>query len=171
MAAVFGFSTAVAFVLTYSGDFITRFGNWGYLGVFFVQVMNSATIILPAPGHAYTFVIGNALNPLIIGVAGGLGASIGELTGYLLGSTGRQVLVGGRWYGRFESVANRWAGPALFAFAAIPLPFDVAGVWAGAVRYPIWKFLVLVGAGKIIKVTMIAGAGYFSLPYLVRLVA
>ena len=171
MGAVFGFSTAVAFVLIYSGDFITRIGNWGYLGVFFVQVMNSATIILPAPGHAYTFAISHALNPLIIGVVGGIGASVGELTGYLLGSTGRHVLTGGRWYGRFESVANRWAGPALFTIAALPLPFDIAGVWAGAARYPVWKFLSLVTAGKVIKVTMIATAGYYSVPHLIRLVA
>ena len=171
MAVVFGFSTAIAFALIYSSDFIGRIGNWGYLGIFFVQVMNSATIVLPAPGHAYTFAIGASLNPMIIGVVGGLGASIGELTGYLLGSTGRHLLTGGRWYGRFESVANRWAGPALFTIAALPFPFDIGGVWAGAARYPVWKFLALVTAGKVIKVTMIAGAGYYSIPHLLRLVA
>ena len=169
MGAVFGFSTAVLFVLIYSAEVMTRIGNWGYLGIFFVQVMNSATILLPAPGHAYTFTIGNSLNPLIIGVIGGLGAGIGELTGYLLGASGRHVLTSGRWYARFDTIANRWASPAIFTIAALPLPFDVAGVWAGAARYPVWKFLALVTAGKVIKVTLIAGAGYYSVPYLLRL--
>ncbi len=40
-----------------------------------------------------------------------------------------------------------------------------------AARYPVWKFLSLVTAGKVIKVTMIAGAGYYSVPHLMRLVA
>lgn len=169
MGAVFGFSTAVLFVLIYSADVMTRIGNWGYLGIFFVQMMNSVTILLPAPGHAYTFTIANSLNPLIIGVIGGLGAGIGELTGYLLGASGRHVLTSGRWYARFDTIANRWASPAIFTIAALPLPFDVAGVWAGAARYPVWKFLALVTAGKVIKVTLIAGAGYYSVPYLLRL--
>ncbi len=166
MGAVFGF---VLFVFIYSADVMSRIGNWGYLGVFFVQVMNSATILLPAPGHAYTFAIANSLNPLIIGVIGGLGAGIGELTGYLLGASGRHVLTGGRWYSRFDTIASRWASPVIFAIAALPLPFDIAGVWAGVARYPLWKFLALVTAGKVIKVTLIAAAGYYSVPYLLRL--
>ena len=168
IGVVFGFSTA-PFVLIYSADSMIRIGNLGYLGIFFVQMMNSATILLPAPGHAFTFTIANSLNPLIIGVIGGLGAGIGELTGYLLGASGRHVLTSGRWYARFDTIANRWALPAIFTIAALPLPFDIAGVWAGAARYPVWKFLALVTAGKIIKVTLIAGAGYYSVPYLLRL--
>ncbi len=171
MGAVFGFSTAVLFVLIYSADVMTRIGNWGYFGVFFVQVMNSATILLPAPGHAYTFAIANSLNPLIIGVIGGLGAGIGELTGYLLGASGRHVLTGGRWYARFDTIASRWASLAIFTIAALPLPFDIAGVWAGVARYPLWKFLALVTAGKVIKVTLIAAAGYYGMPFFLRLFA
>ena len=168
MGVVFGFFTA-PFVLIYLIDSVIRIGNWGYLGIFFVQMMNSATILLPAPGHVFTFTIANSLNPLIIGVIGGLGAGIGELTGYLLGASGRHVLTSGRWYAGFDTIANRWASPAIFTIAALPLPFDVAGVWAGAARYPVWKFLALVTAGKVIKVTLIAGAGYYSVPYLLRL--
>ncbi len=171
MGAVLGFSTAIALVLIYAGDFITRIGTWGYLGVFVVQVLNSATILFPAPGHAYTFAVAGSLNPVVIGVVGGVGAGIGELTGYLLGATGRSMLAESRWYARFDAIAHRWSWAAIFGIAALPLPFDFAGVWAGAYRYPVWKFLSLVAAGKVIKVTLIAGAGYYSIPYLLRLAA
>ena len=171
IAALLAFSTAIALLLIFASDFFTRIGNWGYLGVFVVQVLNSATILLPAPGHAHTFAIGGSLNPVIIGVVGGLGAGLGELTGYMLGATGRGMVAGGRWYARFDAVANRWTWAALFGIAALPLPFDVAGVWAGAYRYPVWRFLAFVAMGKMVKVTLIATAGYYSVPYLLRLAA
>ena len=171
MGAVLGFSVAITLVLIYASDFLTRVGSWGYLGVFLVQVLNSATILFPTPGHAYTFAVAGSLNPVVIGIVGGLGAGIGELTGYLLGATGRHMVAGGRWYARFSAVANRWSWAALFGIAALPLPFDIAGVWAGAYRYPVWRFLALVAAGKVVKVTLIAGAGYYSVPYLLRLIA
>jgi membrane protein YqaA with SNARE-associated domain len=48
----------------------------------------------------------------------------------------------------------------MFTMAAIPNPFfDVAGVIAGVVRMPLWKFFTAVLLGKILKSTYIAGAG------------
>ncbi len=55
---------------------------------------------------------------------------------------------------------------ALFTFALMPIPFDVAGVWAGTMRYPLWRFLVFVTPGKVLKVTSVALAGSYSVNWL-----
>jgi membrane protein DedA with SNARE-associated domain len=50
------------------------------------------TVIIPTP---YAFVItalGTSLNPLILGVVCGLGATLGEISAYYLGRVGRVVL-------------------------------------------------------------------------------
>ena len=46
------------------------------------------------------------------------------------------------------------------------LSHSVAGVWAGALKYLIHKFLLYVIVGKTIKVTGIALAGYYGATWL-----
>ena len=58
-------------------------------------------------------------------------------------------------------------GPLLLAIAILPLPFDVVGAWAGVVRYPVRRFLMFVMIGKVVKVTAIAFAGYYSIGWFV----
>lgn len=56
-----------------------------------------------------------------------------------------------------------WTGAILVGFAVLPIPFDVAGIWAGTTRYPLWRFLVFVMAGKFVKVAAVALAGYYGI--------
>ena len=141
-------------------------GAWGYAGVFLAELGNTVVILVPTPAHAYTFAMGGTLNPLALGLIGGVGAALGELTGYYLGVKGRRIVAGGNLYERMRSVTERWTGAALFTFAVLPVPFDLAGVWAGALRYPASKFFVYVAVGKTIKITGIALAGYYGATWL-----
>ena len=145
-------------------------GQWGYVGVAAAEFGGSAMLLLPTPTPAYTFAMGATLNPLAVGAIGGLFATLGELVGYYLGSRGSAVLDDKPFFSRFKSWTERWGGAALFWFAVLPVPFDVAGVWAGTARYPLVKFIPVVLAGKTIKVTMIALAGYFGLEALMKIV-
>ena len=156
------FSLLVFAALLYLLDSLFKLGNWGYLAVFLVQLADSATILIPTPGQAYAFAIGAALNPMLLGVIGGVGATLGELTGYFLGARAHRMFEGGRLYDRILALNKRWTGPALFAFALLPGPFEVANICAGAVRYPLWRFLLYVGIGKIVKVTCIAAGGFYT---------
>jgi membrane protein YqaA with SNARE-associated domain len=137
-------------------------GNWGYIGVAIAELGNSAVLIIPTPAPAYTFAMGALLNPLIIGVVGGLSAMAGELVGYYLGVRGQTLAQRGRLYHRFQQLTLRFGGAALFTFAVLPVPFDFAGVWAGAARYPLVRFVSIVAVGKIIKVTAVATTGYYG---------
>lgn len=166
--AIAGLSFVLVSSLVYFREQMAQLGSWGYLGVFFAELINSAVILLPTPGPAYTLAASVTLNPLLVGVVGGLASGMGELVGYTVGTRGRQAMGTGRLVERFRAMAMRWGGKALFAFALLPLPFDVAGLWAGAVRYPLWRFMLYVTAGKVLKVTAIAFLGYYGLSWLLR---
>ncbi len=158
-------SLSVLFVsgLIYFREVLTSIGNWGYLSVFFIELANSSTVFVPTPGQAFTFSMGSTLNPLYLGLIGGVGSAIGEFTGYALGvRTGNRIKCG-RLFRRLETLTDKWGGLYLFLLAIIPGPFEVAGVWAGAVRYSKIRFFLYVFLGKTLKVTGFALAGYFSI--------
>jgi uncharacterized membrane protein YdjX (TVP38/TMEM64 family) len=135
----------------------------GYLGAFAVMLLGNATVILPAPGLTIVFALGAALDPLALGIASGAGAALGELTGYVAGLSGRSVVQNRALYKRFEHWMDRFGPAALFLLATFPNPFfDVAGLAAGALRYPWWRFLLLAWAGKTVQGILIAYAGAAS---------
>ena len=163
-------SIAVIVLLIRYASFVEGLGDWGYLGVFLLQLINSATVVLfPVPGHAVIFAVSGTLNPLLIGLFGAAGAALGEITAYMAGRGGSSIIDESRWYRRLETMGERWRGWAIFVFAATPLPFDFAGVWAGAIRYPLGRFLLIVAAGKLILVTAIAIAGYYGVDFIENL--
>jgi membrane protein DedA with SNARE-associated domain len=48
--------------------------------------------------------------------------------------------------------------------ALVPNPvFDLGGIAAGTLRFPLWKFLVSCAAGKVIKNILFALAGYYGI--------
>jgi len=156
-------SVAITIVLFIYRDKVAEFGNYGYLGAFLVSLISCATIILPVPGIVVLFALGADpnLNPVLVGLAGATGGVIGEITGFMAGYGGRGMIQGrGRMYAMVENWMRRWGGWAIFVFAAAPLPIvDVAGVVAGAIGYPVWKFLLIAWPGKSLKYIILVLAG------------
>jgi membrane protein YqaA with SNARE-associated domain len=145
-------------------DYIKRFAVYGYPGVFLVSLLGNATIILPAPSYAIVFAVGGALNPLAVGIVAGLGAALGEMTGYLAGIGGRAVIEERAIYQRFESWIRKGGILVIFLLAVIPNPaFDVGGMVAGALKMPVWHFLLAAWAGKGIRFALLALSGQFLL--------
>jgi membrane protein YqaA with SNARE-associated domain len=136
-----------------------EFQNYGYLGMFVVSLVSNATVILPVPGVLIFLPLISLYNPVLLGLAGAAGGIIGEITGYMAGYGGRGVATGKKMFHRAETWMKRWGGWTIFIFAAAPfLPFDVAGMVAGALRYPLWKFLLIGWAGKSLKYVALAVA-------------
>jgi len=141
-------------------DQVSRLGDYGYLGAFLVSLISSATVILPVPGIVVLFALGASLNPVLVALAGAAGGIIGEVTGFMVGYGGHEVVQDNRMYARVEKWMKRWGAWAIFAFASVPLPvFDVAGVVAGALGYPLWKFLLIGWVGKSIKYVFLVVTG------------
>jgi membrane protein YqaA with SNARE-associated domain len=136
----------------------------GYPGIFLVSLLGNATIVLPAPTLALVFAMGSALPPLLVGLSAGLGSALGELTGYAAGFGGQAAIENVAVYGRLVSWMERRGGITIFLLSAIPNPFiDLAGIAAGSLRYPLWRFLLFCVLGKTIKTTLIAWAGSQSI--------
>lgn len=132
----------------------------GYPGIFLVSLLGNATIILPAPSLLLVFAMGSALPPVLVGVAAGAGEALGELSGYVAGTTGRQAIKRRDIYARLETAMHRAGGITVFVLSVIPNPFfDLAGIAAGALHYPLWRFLVACWLGKTLKTTLVACAG------------
>ena len=147
--------------------------NVGYAGVLAVNLIGSASVIVPVPGLAV--VCGAApgdvgLNPMLLGLAGGFGSTVGELSGYLAGYGGNQFVQRSRHYERFRQLVISNGGLALFVLSVIPNPlFDIAGIAAGSLRYPLRKFLLYVLAGKVIKFVVVAYACRQGIDWIIRL--
>jgi len=162
---------AITVVLFLNQEIVDEMGNYGYLGAFLVSLITSATVILPLPGIVVLFALGTSLNPVLVGLVGATGGIIGEMTGFMVGYGGREVVLKkSRMYIRAENWMRRWGTWAVVAFAAAPLPiFDVAGIVAGALRYPLWKFLLIGWIGKSIKFIILVLAGAWGWETLLNL--
>ena len=146
------FVVALSVVLYVFRQQIEGLREYAYAGVFVVSLLSSATVIVPVPGVLIFIPLLATLNPVLIGVVGAVGSIIGEMTGYAAGYSGRRLTTRGKTYHRVESWMKRRGSLIIFLFAALPiLPMDVAGIVAGALHFPLWKFMVLGLAGKTIK--------------------
>jgi uncharacterized membrane protein YdjX (TVP38/TMEM64 family) len=153
-------------------DQLQKLQQYGYLGIFLISIAANATIIIPLPGVAITTAMGAIFNPLGVAVAAGLGAALGELSGYLAGFSGRGVVEKVAFYEKLTSWMQahpRLNMLAILVLAFIPNPlFDVAGMAAGALKIPFWKFYIPCAIGKILKMMLFAYAGAFSFDWLMK---
>ncbi len=131
----------------------------GYGAVALSALVASAGLLIPVPALATACATAIFLNPLLVGLIAGTAESAGELSGYYLGYTGRDVLSKSRVYQRLEHWMRRRGWLLLFVVSLVPNPiFDVVGIAAGALRYPIWGFLGVVWVGKVLKFLVFAYA-------------
>lgn len=153
------FVIAITAALFLYRDRVSEFSNYGYLGAFLISMIGNATIILPMPSFLILIALGASLNPVLVGLAGGVGGTVGEMTCYLLGFSGRGVVKQRRLYEKAVQWLQKWGVVTVFVFAATPLPFDIMGMVAGLLRFPFWKFFIACLCGKIIKYIVLAYAG------------
>jgi uncharacterized membrane protein YdjX (TVP38/TMEM64 family) len=145
-------------------DKFTHLQGFGLLGLFVISIIGNATIILPAPVILTAFVGGAIFNPITVTLVVALGATIGELTGYLAGYGGQEIIDGEVKLGKVRGWMAKHGLWTLFILAAIPNPlFDLAGIIAGATRIPVYKYFVVVLLGKIIKFGVFAYLGANSI--------
>lgn len=139
---------------------IQELEGYGYPGIFLFNLLSSATLILPVPGVAVTSFMGAVFNPFWVAVAAGTGATLGELSGYLAGFSGRMVVARTPIYERVEGWMKRYGEFAILGLAIVPNPFfDIAGMIAGALKMNVWRFLIFCWPGKIIKMLLFAYGG------------
>lgn len=146
---------------------VEEFAAFGYPGIFLIALLANATILLPAPGIAVIYAMGAIFNPLAVGLAAGSGGAVGEISGYLAGFSGQAVVERMDIYNRIRPWVDKYGGWAILVLSAIPNPFfDVAGIAAGIARMPLHTFLIFTFIGQLIKMTLFALAGHYSIAWL-----
>lgn len=126
--------------------------NYGYLGAFLVSLITTTSIIFPIPGFVIIAAIAaSTANWPLVALAAALGNGVGECTSYIAGYGGSAIINPQRYrlYQRAEDWMRRHGSVTVFIFALTPLPFDVVGIAAGALRFPLWKFILAIIAGRL----------------------
>ncbi|HLF28893.1 MAG TPA: VTT domain-containing protein [Anaerolineae bacterium] len=139
----------------------------GLLVLFVISAISNATLILPVPGLALTALAATVAPPLLVGIVAGSGQTLGEMTGYLAGYSGQTLIDERPRYARLVGWMRRFGPAAIFVLALIPNPvFDVAGIIAGALRMPVWLYLLAAGSGKVLKNIGVAYGAAFGIEWL-----
>lgn len=147
-------------LLLVPAEWAAALGDWGYVGVFVLTLLSSATIVLPSPALGVALLAGKALDPVAVGLVSGLASALGETTGYLAGLAGSTVAAKWKLYPRVAVWLDRWGAGTLFVLAVVPGPmFDLAGIAAGTMRYPFLRYFLVCWLGKTLRYTAIAFAG------------
>ena len=148
----------------------------GYLGAFLISAIGNATILVPFPYIGVAFILGGlrdeltlafVFDPWLIGIVSGIGAMIGEMTGYFIGYGGGK-LIDEDQTSAFKSFVDSHprATPLVVWFlAATPIPDDVMVIPLGAARYSWWKVALAQLIGKTMFLMAISWSGRIGLDF------
>ena len=157
--------TLFAIGFFYFSTNVSNLRSYGYFGVFIINVVGAASILLPSPAAASVLGGGALLDDFLgvpawfwVGIVAGLGEAIGEFSGYAAGYGGRVFFEDRPSYARLRRWMERRGALTLFLMSTVPNPaFDLVGLAAGAVQMPMRRFFFSVLAGKVIKDMWLAG--------------
>ncbi len=169
-------------------DIISPFGvvyNWllgislllGYLGAFIISAIGNATILFPFPYVGVAFILGGlrdevtmnfVFDPWVIGAVAGIGAMLGEMTGYFIGYGGGKLIDKNQTgsFKRYIDSHPRATPFVVWLLAATPIPDDILIVPLGAARYSWWKVALSQLVGKTMFLMGIAWSGRFGLDFI-----
>ena len=149
-------------------QFVNQFG---YFGVFIISFIGSVSVVFPVPYTIVIFALGSVLDPFFIAISGGLGAALGEFSGYTLGYYGRKIVNKKRQKNMEYMVKlfDRHGPITIFLFALTPLPDDLLFIPLGVMRYPFLKAFIPALLGKTLMTFILAYSGQQSIELIMTL--
>ena len=151
----FGLTYLLRYLIAYFNIPIERFASTAYLLVFGVTLVSNASILVPVPFHvSIMMTVADLWNPVIVALVASIAGTVGEITGYYAGYWGKRIahLENVPGYERLVGWMKRYGPWGIFLISLQPiLPFDVAGLLAGASKLPFWKFFLPCWAGRFPK--------------------
>lgn len=146
----------ILFLENYLERSFAELAPYAYIVVFGVTLIASSLVILPAPISLLPLSLALTTaargNPFWVVLAQSSGSTLGEIASYSVGYFGRMAVMGKEEsYQRVERWMHRWGFLAITFFAFIPglFLFDVVGITAGALRMPLWQFLLACFMGRL----------------------
>ncbi len=139
----------------------------GYIGALLSGFLGSSSLFVALfPSFLIIPLLATQLNPIFVGILGGIGAGFGQYLHYYIGVGGRKILSPARkvqaasWRRRLD----KYGVVIIFLFAATPLtPDDLIWIPLGIMNYPKIKALVVGIAGKITLYLIYSFTGWFGL--------
>ncbi|WNZ28347.1 MAG: DedA family protein [Candidatus Bathyarchaeota archaeon] len=144
---------------------LQQFTQFGYLGIFIISFIGSVSVIFPIPYTLVIFGLGSVLDPVLIAISGGLGAALGEFSGYALGYYGTSKISEERRKKMdfMVKIFDKYGPVTIFLFALTPLPDDLLFIPLGVMRYSFLKAFIPAIIGKTLMTFIIAYSGQQSL--------
>ena len=141
--------------------------QYGYVGIFLISLLGATSVFIPIPYTVVIFTLGGlqTFDPLWIAVAAGVGAAVGEFSGYLIGFGGRRV-IGEKYKKKMDFLTKLFKkfGPVvIFVFALTPLPDDLLFIPLGIMRYSLLRAFIPALLGKFVSNFIIAYSGRLAL--------
>ena len=139
---------------------LAKLKKYGYLGIFIISIIGNIAVFSPAAPFAAALG-GHLFNPWIASLITTIGAVIGELASYFIGSASELFIPDSMWINQLHYYMEINGALTVFIISLIPNPFfDVIGIAAGASGFPLWKFIIFSFLGKWIKFTLFSLAGH-----------
>jgi len=150
-----GFTYLLGYLMAYFNISVENFATTAYLVVFVVTLASNAGIFVPVYIHVSIMIVAAQYwNPVLIALVASVAGALGETSGYYAGYLGKRIahLENIPAYERLAGWMKRHGPWGIFLISLQPiLPFDVAGLLAGASKLPLWKFLLPCWAGRFPK--------------------
>jgi len=154
-------------LLAFIAEQIPDWANWfinsfGPFGVFLLSLVGAMSIFVPIPYTIVIFLLGKyGMDPFLLMITGGLGAAIGELSGYVLGYYGRKIISQERLrkMSYLIKAFGRYLPIVIFLFAFTPLPDDLLFIPLGILKYKLYKAFIPSLLGKLVMCYTLAYLG------------
>ncbi|MGQ9760074.1 MAG: VTT domain-containing protein [Candidatus Methanomethylicaceae archaeon] len=140
---------------------------YGYIGTFIISILGNVVPFLPVPYLIPIFLLAEVLDPLSVGIAVGLGASLGKCVSYALGRGWRAILEEKkkRELECFGRLLGKYGVIAVYLFASLPLPDDIIVMPFGIIKYDFKKFFAALLLGKLTLGMIVAYTARYSFEY------
>jgi len=142
---------------------LDKFAWLAYLNVFLSTLICNLTIFIPVPiATSILLATSTQWNPIMVALVASIGGTLGELSGYYAGYLGKRIAINERLVGRNKTTEwmNRYGTWAISFLGFQPvIPFDIAGLIAGAAKMPLYKFLPALWLGKFLKYIILCYSG------------
>lgn len=141
---------------------LAEFRSLGLFGIFLINLIGSATLFLPAPAIASVVAGGGIYPPLAVALLASLGASLGDMVGYLLGTSSKHILLENKegYLKILTFYFKKYGALVIVVLAFFPNPFfDAIGITAGVLGYPPKKFFLWMFVGRLARNIVLAYVG------------
>lgn len=161
--AIFIFALSLVLSIAYLvfRDFFKEATSFGLIGLFFVNLISSASLFVSAPAFLTVIAGGNIYPPIVVGFIASIGAAIGDMISFFFGLSGRKLtrkkLEKNPRILFLEKHFKKYGALIILVMAFIPNPiFDAIGIFAGVLNYPAIRFFVIVLVGRFLRNWLLA---------------